>query len=95
MDQGQVRNKMEALNDLIRRGYNLCFLIDVLVNDFVTNGMMLEFHGDVLRKWPDPSDTTGTYKDKDADIPASPEPKERKPCRILHLTSRPPSPKGD
>lgn len=78
-------NKMEALNDLVQRGYNICFLMDQLVNDYMTDAWFLDFHKEVTRKYPDARDTTGTYNE--------PEPKaveRREPCRILRLTSKQP-----
>ena len=77
-------NKMEALNDLVKRGYNICFLMDQLINDYMTDAWFLDFHKEVTKKYPDPRDTTGTYDEK-------PQVQERRePCRILRLTSRQP-----
>lgn len=84
MDKGLVDNKMAVINDLMSRGYNLCFIIDFLVNDYITNPVMLEFHKDLLKRYPDPLDTTQTFNRDET--PAAEE--RKKPCRILHMTSR-------
>ena len=80
--------KMQQLNELIQRGYNVCFLLDRLVADFMTNAEFEDFRNEILDKFPDPTDTTGTYKE----VPlAQPSPVQKeKPCRILRLISKQP-----
>lgn len=76
-----MTNKMEALNELMKRGYNICFILDRLVNDYMTNAEFVDFADTTMRLFPDPHDTTQTYAQK---------PKETSPpCRILRLISKP------
>lgn len=82
--------KMQHLNDLVQRGYNVCFLLDRLVSDFMTNAEFEDFRNEMLVKFPDPTDTTGTYQTALKLVePPKPNIKEQ-PCRILRLISKQP-----
>lgn len=75
--------KIRQLNELLQKGYGVCFLLDRLVNDYLTNAEFEDFRDTILQKFPDPTDTTGTYRDE------PPPPAKEKECRILRLISKP------
>ena len=75
--------KLQQLNELMKKGYSVCFILDRLVNDYMTNAEFADFYDDTLKKFPDPTDTTGTYRDPE------PPPRREKECRILRLISKP------
>lgn len=79
-------DKMKSLNDLLRRGYGVCFLFDRLVADYITNAEFDDFRTILLEKFPDPTDTTQTYAEAEH-VPVKPHPKEKE-CRILRLISK-------
>lgn len=81
-----AQDKIRSLNELLAKGYSICFVLDRLVNDYITNAEFEDFREILEEKFPDPTDTTGTYRD--VPVPPPPVVKE-KPCRILRLISKP------
>jgi hypothetical protein len=84
------RDKQEALNKLLVEGYNICFILDHVVQDYMTNAEMVDFYVHVRKNYPDPHDTTHRYEELAKKALADEFTEEVKPCRILRLISKQP-----